>query len=245
MAERPTGFDLGNQKIVVTGAASGIGRAVARLAAERGADVVAADLRGSEAFAAELRAAGLKAMGHDCDVTDRRQVAALAAAVGDTDAVVAAAGVLPAEDWLSEEWDGAFDQCLAVNARGVVNTCRAWLEHMMARRYGRMVLVGSVAGRMGGLTSGPEYVISKGGVHALVRWLSQRAVAHGVCVNGVAPGPVRTPMIAAREFNLGRVPIGRMAEAEEIAWPILFLASPAASYISGAVLDVNGGAHLS
>ena len=245
MTDRSQGFDFTGQRLVITGAVGGIGRATARIAAGLGAEVVVTDLAGSADFAEELRGAGLASVGHDCDVAARAAVADLARGVGPVDAVVAAAGILPDDDWLDDEFDATFERVMRVNALGTVNVARAWLEAMMARRYGRIVLVGSIAGRMGGLKSGPHYVMSKGGVHSLVRWLSQRAVGHGVTVNGVAPGPTRTPMVAGREVADDRLPIGRAAMPEEIAWPILFLASPAASYVSGAVLDVNGGVFVS
>ncbi|WP_084360435.1 SDR family NAD(P)-dependent oxidoreductase [Hydrogenophaga palleronii] len=86
------------------------------------------------------------------------------------------------------------------------------------------------------------YAASKGAVHNIVRWLSRRAVGRGVMVNGVAPGPVRTAMTAQSTVNAEQLPTGRMAEPDEIAWTIAFLCTPAASYLSGAIVDVNGGA---
>ena len=106
------------------------------------------------------------------------------------------------------------------------------------------MLVGSLAGRMGGLIAGPHYVASKGGVHALVKWLARQAAPHGVLVNGIAPASVETPMMDGQPVDLARIPLGRMARAEEMAWPIAFLCSAAASYICGAVLDVNGGVYM-
>ena len=87
--------------------------------------------------------------------------------------------------------------------------------------------------------------MSKGAIHSFVRWSSRRGAPHNVLVNAVAPGPVRTPMTAGQTFDNARFPLGRMAQAEEIAGPLVFLVSPAASYISGAVLDINGAMHFS
>ena len=115
---------------------------------------------------------------------------------------------------------------------------------MIERRRGNIVLVGSLAGRMGGLIAGPHYVASKGGIHALVKWLARQAAPHDVIVNGVAPASVETPLMQDRPVDLARIPLGRKAQAEEIAWPIAFLCSPA-SYICGTVLDVNGGVYMS
>ncbi len=109
---------------------------------------------------------------------------------------------------------------------------------------GAHVFVGSLAGRTGGLIAGPHYVASKGGVHAFVKWLARRAAPHGVLVNGVAPASVETAMMTDRPVDLARIPLARKASPEEVAWPIAFLCSAAASYICGAVLDVNGGVHM-
>ncbi|MGH7155820.1 MAG: SDR family NAD(P)-dependent oxidoreductase, partial [Acetobacteraceae bacterium] len=117
--------------------------------------------------------------------------------------------------------------------------------HLAENGGGALVLVGSVAGRTGGTspTTPPDYAASKGAVHALIKLLSRQGIGRGVLVNGVAPGPVETPM--TRGFDLAdRLPIGRMARPEELAWPIAFLCTPAASYLSGALVDVNGGAFV-
>jgi NAD(P)-dependent dehydrogenase (short-subunit alcohol dehydrogenase family) len=116
---------------------------------------------------------------------------------------------------------------------------------MQARHSGRIVLVGSLAGRTGGLIAGAHYAASKGGLHTLVRWLARRAAPHGVLVNGIAPASVETPMMQDQPVDLARIPVGRMAKPEEIAAPIAFLCAPAASYLCGAVLDVNGGVLMS
>jgi NAD(P)-dependent dehydrogenase (short-subunit alcohol dehydrogenase family) len=121
---------------------------------------------------------------------------------------------------------------------------RAFLPGMIERRHGRIVLCGSIAGWTGGLMSSPHYVASKGGIHALVRWFAQLAIGHGVCVNGVAPGPVATPMTRDANHDLRKFPLGRLAEPQEVAHAMVFLCSPAASYVSGTVVDVNGGLYM-
>jgi 3-oxoacyl-[acyl-carrier protein] reductase len=132
-----------------------------------------------------------------------------------------------------------------INVRVPLQLSAAAIDHMALHGGGQIALVGSVAGKTGGtsLTTPPDYSASKGAVHALVKWLSRNAVGRGVLVNAVAPGPVETPM--TRGFNLGpTLPMGRIGRAEELAWPIAFLCTPAASYLSGAILDVNGGAFV-
>jgi NAD(P)-dependent dehydrogenase (short-subunit alcohol dehydrogenase family) len=165
----------------------------------------------------------------------------VAAATGPVDALVLAAGICPWDDWQAPAWDEVCDEVLAVNLHGPIHFARAYLPDMTARRHGRMVLVGSVAGRIGGLIASAHYVASKGGLHTLVKWLAKRGAAHGVLVNGIAPGPIDTEMTRGQTIDLSRIPLGRMGVADEIAWPIAFLCSPAAGYITGTVLDVNGG----
>jgi NAD(P)-dependent dehydrogenase (short-subunit alcohol dehydrogenase family) len=238
-------FDLSGHRILITGAAGGVGGATARICTRLGAELVLVDLREPAALADELAAGGAKVAVHLCDAGVRAQVEAVAAAAGDVDALVVCAAYCPFDDWMAEDWDEAFSRVMRVNVQGPINFARAYLPRMIARRSGRIVLIGSVAGRMGGLMAAPHYVASKGGVHALVKWLAQRGAPHNVLVNGVAPGPTDTAMIRDQPFDPGRLPIGRLARPEEIAWPIAFLCSPAASFICGAVLDVNGGAYMS
>ena len=103
----------------------------------------------------------------------------------------------------------------------------------------------SIARRLGGLLSSPHYVMSKGGIHSFVRWAARKGAPNNVLVNAVAPGVVATPMTAGAPFDTSVGPLKRKAPAEEIAGPLVYLVSPSASYITGAVLDVNGGIHFS
>jgi NAD(P)-dependent dehydrogenase (short-subunit alcohol dehydrogenase family) len=238
-------FDLSSRNVMIVGADGGIGRATARVAASLGARLALADRHRPDALCAELRAGGAQAQAYACDVASRPQIEATVAAAGPVDALVYLAAVCPFDDWTREGWDEAFERVIAVNLKGAVDAARAVLPGMQARGWGRIVLVGSVAGRMGGLIAGAHYVASKGGLHALVKWLAQRGGPHNVLVNGVAPASTETPMIAGQPVDLSRIPLGRKAAPEEVAWPIAFLCSDAASYVCGAVLDVNGGVHMS
>ncbi|MEU0470833.1 SDR family oxidoreductase [Amycolatopsis sp. NPDC006131] len=104
-----------------------------------------------------------------------------------------------------------------------------------------MVCIGSVAGKVGGVLAGPHYVASKGAVHAVVKWLAKTEAARGITANAIAPGVVDTEMVAGRGYRPDYCPLGRLAQPEEIARVAAFVASPAASYLTGAVVDVNGG----
>jgi NAD(P)-dependent dehydrogenase (short-subunit alcohol dehydrogenase family) len=238
-------FDLTGQRILVTGAARGIGAATATLCASLGAELVLVDLASCVTPLEAIRAAGGAAQSHTADASRRADMERLAGAIGPIDALVLNAALCPwNEDWQAPAWDASFAQVMAVNVHGPIHAARAFLPGMTLRRHGRIVLVGSLAGRMGGLIAGPHYVASKGAVHALVKWLARQAAPHNVLVNGVAPASVDTPMMQGQPVDLGRIPLGRMARAEEVAGPIAFLCSAAASYLCGVVLDVNGGVYM-
>jgi NAD(P)-dependent dehydrogenase (short-subunit alcohol dehydrogenase family) len=237
-------FDLSGQRVLITGAAGGIGEMTAGVCASLGAALLLVDQRPTDRLAQQLREAGGEAQAFSCDVANRSEVEALAASTGPVDALVLAAGICPWDDWQEPGWDEVFDQVMAVNLHGPIHFARAWLPGMIERKGGRMVLVGSVAGRIGGLVASAHYVASKAGLHALVKWLAKRGAPHGVLVNGIAPGPIDTEMTRGQPFDLSRIPLGRMGVADEISWPIAFLCSPAASYVTGTVLDVNGGLYM-
>ena len=237
-------FDLSGQRILITGAAGGIGETTARVCASLGAALLLVDQRPTERLVQQLREAGSEAQAFGCDVASRIEVEALAASSGPVDALVMAAGICPWDDWQEPGWDEVFEQVMAVNLHGPIHLARAWLPRMIERKGGRMVLIGSVAGRIGGLVASAHYVAAKAGLHALVKWLAKRGAPHGVLVNGIAPGPIDTEMTRGQPFDLSLIPLGRMGVADEIAWPIAFLCSPAATYITGTVLDVNGGLYM-
>jgi len=239
------GFDLSGERILVTGAGRGIGAATARICASLGAAVVLLDLEGAAEIAERIVAAGGAAEAFHADVGSRSEIERIAASVGRIDGLVLNAAICPfGEDWRAPDWDESFERVMKVNLLGPIHAARAFLPGMVERRHGRIVMVGSLAGRMGGLIAGPHYVASKGGLHALVKWLARQAAPHRVIVNGVAPASVETPMMSGQPVDIERIPLARRATPEEVAWPIAFLCSPAASYICGAVLDVNGGVYM-
>ena len=239
-------FDLADRRILITGAARGIGAATARVCAAMGAAVVLLDQDGAQVVAEEIAAAGGTAEAFEADAASRSDIERIARAVGRIDGLVINAALCPfGEDWQAPGWDESFGRVMDVNVLGPIHAARAFLPAMLERGEGSIVMVGSLAGRMGGLIAGPHYVASKGGLHALVKWLARQAAPHGVLVNGVAPASVETPLMRGKPVDLTLIPVGRMARADEVAWPIAFLCSPAASYICGVVLDVNGGVYMS
>ncbi len=224
--------------------AGGIGGATARACARLGADLVLADLEAPQALADELRALGRTVAAYGFDVCDRAATEQVVAASGPLDAVVVNAGFCPWDDWNEDGWDAVFDQTIAVNLHAVMHLSRAALAAMAPRGQGKIVLVSSVAGRMGGLRASPHYVAAKGGVNAFVKWLARKAAPVGVNVNALAPGATASAMTATQSFDVSGIPLGRMAGPEDMAWPIAFLCSDAANYMCGTILDVNGGVYL-
>ena len=200
--------------------------------------------------ATDLREPGLEGVsgsGHRADaldVTDQAGVEKWLDGLGDFDALIDCAAICPFTDWDNQGWNQEAERLFQVNLIGPLNLVRAAMPRMHAAKKGRIALVGSVAGRIGGVRASAHYAMSKGGIHAFVRWASGRMAPH-CTINAVAPGPVDTPMTVDEEFNAETFPMQRMATADEIAGPLVFLVSPAASYINGAVLDINGALHFS
>ncbi|MGI3211974.1 SDR family NAD(P)-dependent oxidoreductase [Roseovarius tibetensis] len=236
-------LNLDGKTVLVTGAAGGIGAETARILAGLGARLVLCDRADCTSLAAELRADGAETVTDTFDIRDRHRAERFVTDLPCLDAVVANAGYCPWDDWHDPDWDAAFVDVVDINLRGVINILRPALDRMMAQGHGKAVLVASVAGRMGGLQASPHYVAAKGGVISMTKWMAARAAPHGVNVNAVAPGATETAMVAGSGIDAGAIPLGRLAAPAEIARPIVFLCSDAASYMSGATLDVNGGVY--
>jgi 3-oxoacyl-[acyl-carrier protein] reductase len=241
----PTALSMQGKRVLVTGAASGIGKATALVLAQLGAELVISDRAPMDATRDEIQAGGGVCSMEQGDLTDDAFIASFFAGER-VHAVAHCAGILEGRPWKEDKaWHERFHRVMDVNVRVPLQLAATAIDHMAARGGGNIALVGSVAGKTGGtsISTPPDYSASKGAVHTLVKWLSRNAVGRGVLVNAVAPGPVETPM--TRGFNLGpTLPMGRIGRAEELAWPIAFLCTSAASYLSGAILDVNGGAFV-
>jgi 3-oxoacyl-[acyl-carrier protein] reductase len=242
---------LAGKTVLVTGGSRGIGRAIVELFARDGADV-AFFYRGNEAAAnevvAEARAAGLKVAAERVDVSDAKAVSAaverLAERWGRIDVLVNNAGVIR-DNLLALLEDEDVRTVLETNVGGVFNVTRAVVPHMIARRAGKIVNLGSVSGEKGGRGQ-TNYAASKGAINAFTRALAVELASRRITVNCVAPGVIETEMsqavrdMAGDEVK-GRILLRRFGQPQDVAYAVWFLASRLADYVTGEVLHVDGG----
>jgi 3-oxoacyl-[acyl-carrier protein] reductase len=235
---------LDGQVALVTGAAGGIGREVVRCLAEAGASVIATDITDSNPFNGHSKIGYVRydvtSSSQTDDVVDR-----ITREHGKIQVLVLCAGSI-ARTPLSEATDEEWESIWRVNVMGVVNPVRRIFPLMCQNGYGKIVALGSIAAKIGGVAAGPAYVAAKSAVHGTMKWTAKAGASHGVYANVVAPGPVETPMwqnVTQRQppSALGSVPLGRYGQPEDIAQAILFLCSPSSNWITGTTLDVNGG----
>ncbi|SFB68431.1 NAD(P)-dependent dehydrogenase, short-chain alcohol dehydrogenase family [Halobiforma haloterrestris] len=247
---------LEDRTVVITGAASGIGRATAERCAEEGARVVVTDIDsdGGEEVADAIEAGGGEAVFYDLDVTDADQFHAVVEEVAESyglDVLVNNAGTGHPGASLENVDDSIRDFVIDVNVKGVWNGCHAALPHMKEQGHGSIVNVGSLASILG-LPKQAAYSMTKGAVLNLTRAVAAEAGPYGVRANTVCPGFTDTQLLEqylaqrddpekAREEMAAEYPLKRLAEPEEIADAILFLASEEASFVSGHGLVVDGG----
>ncbi|PYX46593.1 MAG: 2-deoxy-D-gluconate 3-dehydrogenase [Acidobacteria bacterium] len=245
-------LELNGKTAVVIGGTSGIGLALTRGLAQAGANVVPTGRRAAQvrAAASEVEALGRGSLAQTCDVTDDSSVEHLlqlaCSTFGSVEILVNCAGRtkrMPTLDFPQEDWNAI----LETNLTGTFRACRLFGRHMIERRYGRIINVGSLSSFVG-LYEVAAYSASKGAVASLTKALAVEWAKFGVCVNALIPGVLRTDLNASlldgtergREF-LTRTPMGRFGKLDELAGATVFLASESASFVTGHMLVVDGG----
>lgn len=242
---------------IVTGSAGSIGSAIATNLARQGCAVALVDRGPSTETAHKIAALGRKAFDHPADVAEsdalQRAFRAATGDLGGLDILVTAAGTTSfgsAADLSEAEWD----RVLAINLKGVFLSCQAAIPHLKRRGGGRIVNIGSVLAKNGGnarpwideteqsRAANVAYGASKAGVHALTLYLAKEFAAHRITVNAVAPGPIASPMTAEFPATLrSLIPVGRLGTGEEVAAAVSYLVGDEAGFVTGEILDLNGG----
>ena len=240
-------FSIEGKRALVTGANTGIGQAIAIGLAAAGAHVIAAGRSSCDETVAQITAAGGGAEALTLDLSDPVKGAGELAKAGDLDILVNNAGIIRREDsvdYSEADWDDVMD----VNLKAVFLLCQAFAKAAIARgAEGRIVNIASLLSFQGGIRV-PAYTASKHGVAGLTKIFANEWAAKGINVNAVAPGYIATNNtealrndVARNQAILDRIPAGRWGDAEDIAGAVTFLCTPAAKYVTGAVLNVDGG----
>jgi len=245
-------FSLKDKVAVITGAGQGIGRAIALALASQGAYIAIADINVKSAgmVVDEVCALGTQGMVVQGDVTNEAEVQKMIADVlarfGKIDILVNNAGIVLTGP-LTEITSGDWDKVMTINVKGFFLTCKSVIPHMMERRYGKIINIASVAGKIGGGLMGNScYATSKGAVIALTKAIAKEMGPHNINCNSICPAFTDTPMTLnfpqeKREAIIRAIPLGRAGKPEDIASAVCFLASDGAAFITGEIMDVNGG----
>ena len=241
-------FDLTGQTAIVTGGATGIGEAIARRLARAGATIAVADLNadGAQTIAASI---GGASFGLAMDISRSDSVGpaidSILARRSQIDILVNNAGLGGKAAPLWEQTDEDWQRIIAVNMTGVFNCCRAVIQHMRSRKYGRIVSIASIAGKEGNPNM-TGYSATKAAVIGFTKSLAKEVALDGICVNSVAPAVIRTKILdqltpAQVDYMTERIPMRRTGTPEEIAAVVHFLASPDCSFVTGQCYDASGG----
>lgn len=246
-------MELEGKVAIVTGAAQGIGKAISLLLARRGADVVSADINieKAEETASEIESIGRRSIAVKVNVADPEDVERMVQTVierfGKIDILVNNAGITRDRLILrmtEEDWDAVMD----INLKGTFNCTKSCIRHMSRQKSGKIVNIASVVGEMGNAGQA-NYAASKAGVIGFTKTIAREFAQRGINVNAIAPGYIQTPMTEAlpekvKEELKRLIPMERLGQPEDVAQAVLFLVSEASSYITGQVLNVNGGIYM-
>jgi 3-oxoacyl-[acyl-carrier protein] reductase len=243
---------LSGRTALVTGAAGVLGGAIAKRLARDGAALALLDLPGPR-LDAVARDLGGPAAAIPCDLADADAITAAIGMVrerfGTVDILINNAGILSnnkAAETSFDEWR----KVMAVNLDGAFWLIHHCLPAMKEKRWGRIVNICSLASKTGGLTAGTAYTASKGGLAALTFSVAREAAAYGVTANGIAPAYIKTPMVTEqlteqqRQDLLKQIPVGRFLDADEVADLVAYLTGPTAGFVTGEIVDINGGLHF-
>ncbi len=243
---------LKDRVAIITGGARGIGKAIGSVFVREGAKVCLVDVDQGilETTKNEIRKIREEIIALTCDITKSADVKdtiyQVQKAFGRIDILVNNAGIIrrgTIETVTEEDWD----RVIEVNLKGTFNCCKAVAGIMKQQGYGKIVNVSSIAGKIGDITSAPGYGPSKAGVDALTKTLARQLASYGINVNAVSPHAIETEMSAQwseerRREIIASIPLGRLGRPEDVAEAVLFLASNESSFITGEILDINGGA---
>ena len=233
---------LSGKTALVTGAGSGIGRSIAEELAKQKAHVLAADI---DSAAAEKTAADINGRALEIDIGDTESIRKAAEAAGDIDILVNNAGISYTAD-LFDLTPAMWDRVMNINCRGTFFLSQAVFGGMLKRGTGRIINIASISGDRPAKFSDAAYCASKAGILMLTKVFAKRAAGTEITVNAVSPGIIDTPLTRklGSTVTADEVPLGRMGSTNEVARVVAFLASDAASYISGQNLRVNGGQYM-
>ncbi len=244
-------MNLVNKVAIVTGAGRGIGKAIAIALAREGANIIAidVDIQTAEKVAKEIKSLDRQAWAIQVDVSDSKEVNRMVQLVlkkfKRVDILVNNAAIIrrgSIEDLKEDDWDRVID----VNLKGAFNCMKAVVGIMKKQRYGKIINISSIAGKIGDLASAPCYGASKAGMTCLAKSLARELASYNINVNVVAPHAIKTDMSKEwseekRKSIISDIPLGRLGEPEDVAEAVAFLVSDKAKFITGEVLDVNGG----